>query len=522
MNSEIFAILAVWSAVVVTLAWILSRWVLRAPRLKAIIVLTAFVCTLAPFLADSLPSVPISLELSGAADIAPTPPPTIDSTAGTSSLVPTPTPSLTTPAPPQIPWIEILSGIWVTGSLFCFARLLLSIYRMNRFSREGDPGGPMVAGFPRPRILLPSDWPGELTPEEAEAALAHEHAHIRRFHVPGRIISELFRGWLWWLPTAHLAVRTYENSLEEIADAEALRTCRPQALASALLKVASRVPQPYLCTGATTSGRDLETRIRHIMNKRTPGRLSVAVVLAFSGAAFALAFAPRLPLLADDFALQKGASYTYEVTYFDAKGKPIVMLHPNPDPNDPKPIRSANRDYAYKVDAVISKGKDTVYRLKHFKPVPFYKYQGVGKDGFLEIPLKNPQVAQNGKTVPDYDLSKSFTMLKKPYRVGTKWTGQVKMPGHPGQGKKDSPAKAMPYTLKYESKIESEVTITVPAGTYKCFLVKTISTSASGGNTVKPLERTDWISPKVGIVKTEARDDNRLSSRTTLKEFKAK
>jgi beta-lactamase regulating signal transducer with metallopeptidase domain len=75
-------------------------------------------------------------------------------------------------------------------------------------------------------------------PGQAEAVIAHEMAHIRRFDWLGLVVARLATALFWFNPLAWLLARQLSRDAELAADAEALRTVSRHDYADALLAVA--------------------------------------------------------------------------------------------------------------------------------------------------------------------------------------------------------------------------------------------------------------------------------------------
>ncbi len=76
------------------------------------------------------------------------------------------------------------------------------------------------------------------TPEQAEAVIAHEMAHIRRFDWLSLVVARLVTALFWFNPLSWLVVRELSREAELAADAEALRHISRHDYADALLAVA--------------------------------------------------------------------------------------------------------------------------------------------------------------------------------------------------------------------------------------------------------------------------------------------
>ncbi len=144
-------------------------------------------------------------------------------------------------------------------------RFLAGIWTLRRWTREARPPcdprwqqamARGASGFRRPLRLLvsphaatPCSWGaapawiliGPAThdcPEQAEAVIAHELAHIRRFDWIGLVVARLATALFWFNPLAWLVARELAREAELAADAEALGRIDRYDYAQALLAVA--------------------------------------------------------------------------------------------------------------------------------------------------------------------------------------------------------------------------------------------------------------------------------------------
>jgi Zn-dependent protease with chaperone function len=98
-----------------------------------------------------------------------------------------------------------------------------------------------VPGLGPARILLSKRALTELDPDELEGCLAHEAAHLGRFHRPVGLLGGCLAAVARPIPGTRTAERELRLSLERDADEVAVaRTGDPLALASAICKVASQ------------------------------------------------------------------------------------------------------------------------------------------------------------------------------------------------------------------------------------------------------------------------------------------
>lgn len=214
---------------------------------------------------------------------------------------------------PMLPWIVM--G-WAVGVLLFSIRLAGGAWRVRRLRRESTPGptqwrdrlraladrlglrhvpalrisdrvdGPMVAGWWRPVILVPVGLLSGLPPEQVEALLLHELAHVRRHDVlVGRLQAVVetllfFHPATWWI--SRQVRQTREACCDDLAvQAGTDRTIYVRALAT-LAERTVATPRP---TGTlAASDGSLLARVRRLLAPTaTPStnaqRLSMAVAL---------------------------------------------------------------------------------------------------------------------------------------------------------------------------------------------------------------------------------------------------
>jgi TonB family protein len=143
--------------------------------------------------------------------------------------------------------------------------------------------GPSVVGWIRPVILLPSATLLGLTPQQLEAVLAHEIAHIRRYDYLVNILQIVAETLLFYHPAVWWASARIRHERELCCDDLAVRSCGDAlCYARALTTLEKlRVLTPNLAMGST--GGSLIYRIQRLMGETTrecgPSKLSGALTL---------------------------------------------------------------------------------------------------------------------------------------------------------------------------------------------------------------------------------------------------
>jgi len=140
-----------------------------------------------------------------------------------------------------------------------------------------------------PRIVISDAAVRRLTPEQLDAVLEHEQAHITGRHHLALAAAEAFHAVFRWLPLAHHAREQTALLLEMIADDRALRSHSHEVLATAMYEMAAaRTPKGAFAAG----GHNALIRLQRVLAPRkTPHP-------ALWGSVAAVAVAvPLLPLL---------------------------------------------------------------------------------------------------------------------------------------------------------------------------------------------------------------------------------
>ena len=156
---------------------------------------------------------------------------------------------------------------------------------------------PTVIGWLKPVVLLPASALAGLTPQQLEAILAHELAHIRRHDYLVNLLQTLVETLLFYHPAVWWLSRRIRIERENCCDDLAVSLCgdpvRLREGAGRSRRAARRPPAHVSCMAAT--GGSLLQRVRRLLGApshagRAPGWLagSVAVLLMLGIAAGAV------------------------------------------------------------------------------------------------------------------------------------------------------------------------------------------------------------------------------------------
>lgn len=145
-------------------------------------------------------------------------------------------------------WSFLLLVAWVAGAV---AMVLTMAWQQRQFHKAERQGvaGPAVAGFLRPRIVIPSGFTTQFSVPEQAAILAHEKAHLARQDARINAAVALLRCLCWFNPLVHVGAIWLRKDQELACDASAIRRVPRVDYANALLKSQMRVVDlPLGCT----------------------------------------------------------------------------------------------------------------------------------------------------------------------------------------------------------------------------------------------------------------------------------
>lgn len=183
--------------------------------------------------------------------------------------------------------------IYLGGLLMVAGRLFAGLFMLRRWTRDARPvtcplwlaafdrargdekvrlmvsdalPSPLSWGWRRPVILIDPDTLDE--PEEADAILAHELAHVARSDWPALIVTRIAAAVFWFNPLVWLLEREIVQQAEEAADCEAASHVEPARYAQTLLSWAQvpgrAIPANSIAPRQSALGR----RIRAILDRR--------------------------------------------------------------------------------------------------------------------------------------------------------------------------------------------------------------------------------------------------------------
>lgn len=200
-----------------------------------------------------------------------------------------------------------LLALYLTGAGLLLMRLGVGLFTLWRWTRTAKPASephwtaamhavrlrrpvrllvssriaaPMSWGLSPACVLIGPDM--ERRAEQAEAVIAHELAHVRRFDWPVMMVSRLATLCFWFNPLVWLLARELARQTELAADEDAIHHVARADYAQTLLALAGGGTHPAAC-GMSISHSALGRRIRCVLDAeatRPASRLVCVAMLA--------------------------------------------------------------------------------------------------------------------------------------------------------------------------------------------------------------------------------------------------
>ena len=158
----------------------------------------------------------------------------------------------------------------------CVERRAIGRRTVDVIVGDGWQGVPFAAGLVRPFVVLPRATCDALRPDEREAVVRHELAHVAHLDVVWIAAAAMLGDVLWYVPFARWLARRQRAMLELAADRAAVDAgVRPDALASAIVSVGELAfrragaaePAPALLARLIQSG--LRRRVERLLDGST-------------------------------------------------------------------------------------------------------------------------------------------------------------------------------------------------------------------------------------------------------------
>jgi beta-lactamase regulating signal transducer with metallopeptidase domain len=128
---------------------------------------------------------------------------------------------------------------------------------------------PMVVGARRPTIVVPASLAAALAPDELDAVLLHELAHVRRRDAAANLAQCVVEAALWVHPAVWLLSDAVRAEREHCCDREAVRVSgAPVALARALVRLHEAAATATPALAVAWGGGELTRRVEELVLAR--------------------------------------------------------------------------------------------------------------------------------------------------------------------------------------------------------------------------------------------------------------
>jgi len=201
-----------------------------------------------------------------------------------------------------MPWIV---GAWLAGVLFCSLRLAGGWWQVQRLLSRGVSVAPsrwedakdaiarrlslatpvrllistrvqvpMVVGWLKPALLMPAAVLGGLTPQQVEAVIAHELAHIRRHDYLVNFVQTAVETLFFYHPAVWWVSRIVRTERENCCDDLAVVACGDAVLYARALTALETLRQEPFGFALAATGSPLMARVRRLLGVKPPRTVS--------------------------------------------------------------------------------------------------------------------------------------------------------------------------------------------------------------------------------------------------------
>jgi hypothetical protein len=234
-------------------------------------------------------------------------------------------------------WTRAADEVTCPEWLAAFERVRWSVGDSDsvRLLVSGEVNSPLSWGWRRPVVLIDTDTLGR--PDDAEAILAHELAHVARRDWPALMLSRIAATLFWFNPLVWMLERETVQQAEEAADCEAAGRIEPARYAETLLNWAQSNPL-LPANSIAPSGHALGRRVKAVLDRSVRERPSGS---AWTAAAILLCFGIAAPVAAMQLVAAQPPEMPVRARGFGAAGRtgsagtaggPLCRRDPRRDP----------------------------------------------------------------------------------------------------------------------------------------------------------------------------------------------
>ena len=160
----------------------------------------------------------------------------------------------------------------ISANLQSRVNTLCETMRINQAVRVLESGlaaTPMVVGWIRPIVLLPATTVTGLTPQQLQAVIAHELAHVLRNDYLVNLVQCLIETLLFYHPAVWWIGRVIRAERERCCDDIAVSVSGDRVgYARALLRIAETAPPYHGRMSLASQGGDFSNRVHRLLNRK--------------------------------------------------------------------------------------------------------------------------------------------------------------------------------------------------------------------------------------------------------------
>ena len=176
--------------------------------------------------------------------------------------------------------------------------------------------GPLTLGFFKPVVLVPASFFVGLPPEQIEAILLHEIAHIRRHDYMINLLQTAIRTIFFYHPAIHYISKRIDDDRERACDDFAVALTRdPQSLARGLASLRLNLSPQSFALAANDGKSPLVSRLNRLIDKEDVGRRPEQVIASATALIVAAGLYANFSPLAN--------------AHPDSNIEPEIVLHPS-------------------------------------------------------------------------------------------------------------------------------------------------------------------------------------------------
>ena len=132
---------------------------------------------------------------------------------------------------------------------------------------------PVVVGWLKPVLLVPTAVLGGLAPQQLEAVIAHELAHVRRHDYLANLLQSVVETLLFYHPAVWWVSRTARVEREHCCDDLAVAACGDAVLYARALTAIESLRAEHTALVVAANGSPLLSRVRRLLGVKPPARV---------------------------------------------------------------------------------------------------------------------------------------------------------------------------------------------------------------------------------------------------------